>query len=227
MSDPVTSLFSASGYVRPVPWTPAAQALALTHYLTAIHSPDQTPVVKHPHLHEQWARDTVQAPRLVEWVTGLLGANVGVDQSFLVMKWPKTEFIVPEHQDGVTADVELDPQGSISCWLSISEAPIKAGALQVSPGSQNWGYLPHDFDATGALAAHSDPRLDSCEFVTLPTKAGDAVMFDVRLLHRSGPNVTRNPRIGLNIVYARPDAYRRGSASARDGWMPLELPQRK
>lgn len=224
-TESVISLMGQRGYLAPVNWAKQEHARALAHYLGAVHSPERIKVVKNAHLTEPWARDLTQTPALVNRVLGLLGPDVGVDQSFLVIKWPDEDFDVPMHQDGVSVDIELDPLRSVACWLAISDAPESAGALQVAAGSHGWGYLPHAFDQSGALAAHGDPRLESCEFTTVPTTAGEALLFDTRLLHRSGPNSTCNPRIGLNIVYAQAAGYRRGSASTRQGWMPLRLPR--
>ncbi|MFE3059966.1 phytanoyl-CoA dioxygenase family protein [Nocardia sp. NPDC059239] len=217
------SLFADRGYLAPVQWTTGQAARALAHYLGSVHSQNRTTVVRNAHVHEQWARDLVQTPPLINRVAGLIGPEAGIDQTFLVIKWPDDQTEVPMHQDGVSVDIELDPVRSVSCWPSISDAPEAAGALQFSLGSHRWGYLPHDFDDTGALAAHDHPRLTGCEFTTVPTTAGEALLFDTRLLHRSGPNATRRPRIGLNIVYAHRSAYRRGAATTREGWQPLKL----
>ncbi|WP_330182242.1 phytanoyl-CoA dioxygenase family protein [Nocardia sp. NBC_01503] len=218
------SLFGQRGYLPPIQWTTSQAARALAHYLGSVPSPSRTAVVRNPHLSEAWAQDLVQAPTVISRVAGLIGPEAGIDQTFLVTKWPEDRTEVPMHQDGVSVDIELDPVRSVSCWLSISNAPEAAGALQFSVGSHRWGYLPHDFDDSGALAAHDDPRLTDCEFTTVPTTAGEALLFDTRLLHRSGMNSTHRPRIGLNIVYARRSAYLRGSATTREGWQPLRLP---
>ncbi|MEU6582798.1 phytanoyl-CoA dioxygenase family protein [Nocardia sp. NPDC046763] len=218
------SLFANRGYLAPVQWTTGHASRALAHYLGSAHSQTGTTVVRNAHLTEQWARDLVQSPALVNRVAGLIGPEAGVDQTFLVIKWPHDPAEVPMHQDGVSVATELDPVRAVSCWLSISDSPESAGALQFSIGSHRWGYLPHVFDDTGALTAHDDPRLTDCEFTTVPTTAGEALLFDTRLLHRSGPNSTARIRIGLNVVYAHRSAYRRGSASQREGWVPLRLP---
>lgn len=220
----MATLFGERGYLAPLRWAAEEQAHALARYLTAIHQPDNDLVVRNPHMREDWATDIVAAPNLLNRVCGLIGTDPAIDQSFLVMKWPHVPFAVPAHQDGVSVDIELDPLRSVSCWLAISDAPEESGALQVSEGSHEWDYLPHAFDETGALAARGDERLEGCAFTSVPIAAGQGVLFDTRLLHRSRHNVTARPRIGLNIVYTHADAYRRGSASQREGWMPVRLP---
>ncbi|MVU77154.1 phytanoyl-CoA dioxygenase [Nocardia sp. ET3-3] len=219
-----TSLFADRGYLAPTQWATGQAARALTHYLGSVYSPNRTTLISNPHIREAWARDLVQTPALINRVAGMIGPESGVDQSFLVIKWPGDQTVVPMHQDGLSVDYELDPLQSVSSWLSISDAPAAAGALQFALGSHRWGYLPHGFDETGALTAHGDQRLTDCEFSTVPTTVGEVLLFDTRLLHRSGSNSTGRPRIGLNVVYARRSAYLRGSAATREGWQPIRLP---
>ncbi|MFE2961189.1 phytanoyl-CoA dioxygenase family protein [Nocardia tengchongensis] len=113
---------------------------------------------------------------------------------------------------------------ALSCWLSISHAPESAGALQFSVGSHRWGYLTHVFDDTGALTAHGDPRLLDCEFATFPRPPVRPAVRHPPVApvrpqqHRSSPHRSQRR-------LRPPRAYRRGSASQREGWLPIWLPQ--
>jgi ectoine hydroxylase-related dioxygenase (phytanoyl-CoA dioxygenase family) len=67
-------------------------------------------------------------------------------------------------------------------------------------------------------------KLDDTAFVHVPLTASQTIFFDPRLVHRSGPNRTDSPRIGLNIRYATADGLRRGTPDTRRSWMFLNLP---
>jgi ectoine hydroxylase-related dioxygenase (phytanoyl-CoA dioxygenase family) len=164
---------------------------------------------------------------LLAWVTGALGQHVAVENSFLIVKAPGSDFEVPWHQDGINDDIELDPNRSLAVWLALSDATAANGAVEVLPGSHSRGYLPYARQDAGAPAAGrgralaAQPPHDSGPPITVPVSAGEALAMDVRLLHRSGANTTDQPRVGLNIRYVAPGAFRRGDPTKRPGWLPI------
>ncbi|MEV0759596.1 phytanoyl-CoA dioxygenase family protein [Nocardia sp. NPDC050435] len=228
----VTSLFGDNGHAAPCRWAPPDQAHALALALADQHRAAHSEVMRNPHLDHAWAVEIATHPVIAGPVRQLLGPAAAIENTFLLIKWPhgqvSDDFAVPPHQDGTNKDMELDPARAVACWVAISDASTEAGGIEAVPGSHAWGYLPHEYGPPtrrGRGLTAADAVDDWVRYTAMPMSAGQALHFDVRLLHRSGPNTTDHPRIGLNIRYCTPAAFRRGSASARPGWMPLTLPQ--
>jgi ectoine hydroxylase-related dioxygenase (phytanoyl-CoA dioxygenase family) len=124
---------------------------------------------------------------------------------------------VPAHQDGINDRIMLDPALAVAAWLAITDATATNGCLQVIPGSHRDGYLPYHRVAPATADDHQRPLTTADDFseqafLPLPLPGGHACLMDVRLVHRSGPNRSGRPRIGLNVRYVAPHAV-----TARDG----------
>jgi ectoine hydroxylase-related dioxygenase (phytanoyl-CoA dioxygenase family) len=203
-----TGICGGPGYRGPVTWNTPAAATALARDLAG--AGELGNVTANPHLRSGWARQAVTCRAIVGEVTALIGAEVAVENTFLMIKWPGDGFAVPAHQDGINDRIELDPVRSVAVWLAISEATAANGCLEVAPGSQQAGYLPYRRAGLPASGRHPLTLAASGHdtgFVPVPLAAGQACALDVRLVHRSGPNTSTTPRIGLNIRYVAPGGW--------------------
>lgn len=218
LTDP--GLLGHTGY-KLTPWADPGEAAA-TADAAQRDIASANGILVNPHLHHPWAWHAVTA--LTATLTAILGDAVAVENTFLIDKQPGEDFTIPPHQDGINDDLELDPARSLSVWLALTDAPTAAGCLELVPGSHLGGYLPYTRPATGARRpltiadGHVPP---AAAFAPVPVSVGQAIVFDVRLVHRSGRNTTKRPRIGLNIRYAAPNAFRRGTPAGRPGWLPI------
>ena len=197
-----------------------AQAIALARELADTAGPGN--VTANPHLSQDWARRAVTCGRVISAVAALLGPDIAVENTFLMIKRPGDRFTVPAHQDGINDRIQLDPARSVAVWLAVSEATAVNGCLEIVPGSHRGGYLP--FHRAGSPAGDGRRPLtlaagDGDGFTPVPLDGGQACVLDVRLVHRSGPNTGSAPRIGLNIRYVAP-----GGWIIRDGPGPHLLP---
>lgn len=75
----------------------------------------------------------------------------------------------------------LDPMINVTIWLAVDPATPQAGCLQF----------------TSSSSAGEEP-------VTMTLEPGEFVVFDQDTLHRSGPNQTQSPRMGLAIRFTLP-----------------------
>lgn len=208
----------ARGLAGPLVWASAQGAAACTHRVIDAFGPDHTEVVKNPHRWAEWARGATSAEPLLAAVQAVIGPDVAIENSFLMIKWPGG-FEVPWHQDGTDARIELDPDRSVSAWLALTNATTFSGCLQVAPRSHRLGYLPCGVEEQhGAGRGRAGQAAGfSCDHpVAVPVAAGHAVLMDVRLLHRSGINFTTAARIGLNVRYVAPGAARTRDHTSAD-----------
>jgi ectoine hydroxylase-related dioxygenase (phytanoyl-CoA dioxygenase family) len=206
------------GYRCPISWASPDQARRLAAWLTALRPGE---VTRNPHLEHQWAREAVSSPVLLAAVQALIGAEIAVENSFLIIKQPQTALAVPAHQDGINDRIMLDPARAVAAWLAVTDATAANGCLQVIPGSHRDGYLPYHRAAPATPGGHQRPLAATGDFSDqafrlLPLPGGQACLMDVRLVHRSGPNRSRQPRIGLNVRYVAPQAVTARGGSAVD-----------
>ena len=215
-------LFNSPGYRPLTDWAAPNRARARAAEIVAAHRGTEREIVRNPHLDEEWAQAIVRAPRLLNAVRDLIGPDVAVENSFLVIKWPGRNFEVPWHQDGINDRLELDPGRSVAAWLAITDAPPESGCLQVVPGSQRYGYQPYEVEAaTGAARGRAlGVRVDEGEHgVPVPVRAGSGLLMDTRLIHSSPSNRGSGIRVGLNVRFVAPGAVR-----MRDGSSPSLIP---
>lgn len=128
-------------------------------------------------------------PAVVEALTEVIGPNVKMMQSMLFIKapgkpgqaWHQDESHIPTRDRSLTA-----------AWIALDDATLANGCLWVLPGSHRSGVLypvrdHHDqrFDPTPEASGFGRSDDDA---VAVEVAAGDAVIFDGYLLHRSFPN---------------------------------------
>ncbi len=206
----VVDEFRSLGVSAQLSWTTPEVARTQAGELVAQLDPHHQEIVKNPHRDAEWARAAVCSAALLGAVHAVIGPDVAVENTFLVVKWPGGDFEIPWHQDGIDRRIELDPDRSVSAWLAVTDATVSTGCLEVMPGSQRLGYLPYGLEeAHGAERGSAGCALGfSGDPTPMPVSAGQAVLMDVRLLHRSGSNTGRSARIGLNVRYVAPGAVR-------------------
>lgn len=112
--------------------------------------------------------------------------------SFLV-KWPGPDSDLYLHRD--TTYVDEDRFRSLAFWVALDDADegLDNGPLLVLPGSH---LIADEYRGTNVVPSHraEDDALRRA-MVSVPVRAGDAVVMDNRLLHGSGPNRSDHPRV--------------------------------
>ena len=162
----------------------------------------------------QWL-DLVKDERLLDMVEALLGPNLMVYYSQLMLKAPHQGFTAPWHQD-----FAFFPHSSaeiLACTVAIDDATVENGCIRVIPGSHQLGLLNH-YDKAGVFTGivQDSSSFDEHTAVAIPAKAGSVIFWHSLTLHASHPNRTAQPRRALVIEYKNP-AHRllSGSFSSR------------
>ena len=81
---------------------------------------------------------------------------------------------------------------SVNVWCPLVDTTLENGALFVLPGSQNLPYPPRGFGMSYPYSEFHD--LVKPEMTAVPLKAGQAVFYNNKLMHCSGPNLTNVSR---------------------------------
>lgn len=163
-------------------------------------------------LHDDWFRELAFHPRMVEIAKGLVGPDVKLAQSMLLMKPP--HFGMPKvwHQDN--AYFRLTPPEVFGFWVALDDTDVANGCMHVIPGSHTRGIQPHDH-AKGDYGLVVDPALD--EATAIPLRAGGALIFHGEILHYTPDNLSDRRRRALQYHYAA-SSCRQGE----DKWWPMK-----
>ena len=111
-------------------------------------------------------------PKMVEIATTLLGPDVKLLQSMLLMKPPYCGGIKVWHQDN--AYFRLTPNHVFGFWVACDEATVENGCMHVVPGSHKRGIAEHG-GVNDDYGMMNPPPF--AEAVPIPLKPGDALVF--------------------------------------------------
>jgi non-heme Fe2+,alpha-ketoglutarate-dependent halogenase len=156
-----------------------------------------------PHLLFPWVDALVRHPAVLDPVEDIIGPAIRL---FHFTVWPKSPgdpAFVSWHQDATYFG--LEPAVHITAWVALTDVPVASGAVEVVPGSQRRGQLHHgQFADDGNLLSRGQTLTeefdrDGTAFMTL--KPGQMSLHHTHLIHRSGPNLSSDRRIGFGISY--------------------------
>ncbi len=143
-------------------------------------------------------RDAV-VPKIADWFT---------DHRFwaasILAKPPGHGGIVPLHTDWTFVDESRYRSGL--AWVALEDMTLHNGAMHVSPGTNR---LDADYSGHQIHYPYDDPevrQLIDGRRVTLEIPAGQAVVWDNRVLHGSDENVTDDLRLAVAVTFSPREA---------------------
>ena len=135
-------------------------------------------------------------PRLVAILTELIGPNVQLHHTKMLVKPPEQGAPFPMHQD-----YPYFPHARhsvLAASVHLDDTDLENGCLRVVPGSHRLGPL----EATGPSHTLETP-LD--EGTPLPAAAGDVLLFNYLTIHGSGVNASARTRRNVLFQYRDPE----------------------
>lgn len=177
--------------------------------------------VAEPHeLGAEWmslARD----PRILDVVEDLIGPNVQLYYSMMMMKPPRQGFHAPWHQD--MAFFVHDRAALVACQLYIDDSTLENGCIHLVPGSHKLGLLNHfEGDRFTQIVAGDTSAYDASQ-VPLPLAAGGMAIWHCLTLHSSPPNRSEHSRRAITFEYKDPSARLMGGAFSSNEVRPVGL----
>ncbi|WP_425072845.1 phytanoyl-CoA dioxygenase family protein [Sagittula sp. S175] len=151
--------------------------------------------------------DMITHKRLLDMVQDLIGPELTSNPIQHVRLKPPAPTLVKDeprahitatdwHQDKAVAHAEADSTRMVTVWLAISDATVENGCLQVVPGKPQM--YPHCPQKQTAIAPGC---LDETKALTLPVKAGGAVLFHPLTPHASLANQSQDFRWSFDIRF--------------------------
>eukprot|EP00040_Diaphanoeca_grandis_P022003 m.117709 g.117709 ORF g.117709 m.117709 type:complete len:356 (+) comp28598_c0_seq1:358-1425(+) len=160
--------------------------------------------------------------RIVAPMKAVLGPNLKLVQSMALLK-PPGGGEKRWHQDqGVFRlhSVEHGHSCVMGWWVALDVADADTGCMVFAPRSQQLGIHPHSLPVPAGPTAHiyygvTTPP-NPANTVYVPLQPGDAVLFDVAVVHGTPPNITTDRRRrALQMQYAPADC--KPTTCPRDG----------
>jgi hypothetical protein len=223
LSDIETARYRRDGFLFPIDAFSSEEARGFRDRLEAFERRDGRQFGKghnfKPHLLFPWVDALVRYPAVLDPVEDIIGPDIRLFHFTIWPKSPGDPAYVSWHQDATYFG--LDPPVHITAWVALTDVPVESGAVEVVPGSHHGGQLHHgQFDAPDNLLSRGqtltvDFAREGSVFMTL--KPGQMSLHHTHLIHRSGPNLSSDRRIGFGVSYIPTSATCR--ASARQGAM--------
>lgn len=207
LSDAQIAQYKRDGFLFPIDAFSPGEALGFRERLEAFEQAEGRQFGKghnfKPHLLFPWVDALVRHPAVLDPVGDLIGQDIRL---FHFTIWPKSagdRAYVSWHQDATYFG--LEPAVHVTAWVALTDAPPEAGCMEVLPGTHRQGQLHHarSDDADNMLSRGQTLTVDfdRSNSVFMALKAGQLSLHHTHLIHRSGPNLSSDRRIGFGLSY--------------------------
>jgi phytanoyl-CoA dioxygenase PhyH len=151
----------------------------------------------------RWAHELVSHPAILDVIEDVIGPDILVFTTSWFIKEPGTPHIAGWHQDAT--HFGLDPNDQhVTAWLALSDASLDSGCMQFMPGSHRRGQITHTY-GMGASVNDAEQWIDKPGDVAGAADCclapGQFSLHNTLTVHQSGPNRSRDRRIGIGISY--------------------------
>ena len=147
--------------------------------------------------HNAFFRNLAFHPKMVKIATTILGPDVKLHTSGLLMKPPHFGGAKVWHQDN--AYFRLTPNHAFGFWVACDDATVDNGCMHIIPGSHTQGVLEHS-DPGDEYGLLNPPSIE--EALPIPLKTGDALIFHGEIFHYTPPNKTDRRRRAIQYHYS-------------------------
>lgn len=200
--------YNTDGYILPLDVYDAAQIADIRSYFDrlleeVVAAGGDSYSISTAHMKHGRVYDMLTNPRLLNYVSDLLGDDVIAWGSHFFCKMPGDGKSVAWHQDA--SYWPLSPSKAVTVWLAIDDADAENGCMKFMAGSQHHGHLTYrksdSADHSVLNQVVENPEKFGHEVLD-ELKAGQASIHSDLLLHGSDANHSDRRRCGLTLRYA-------------------------
>lgn len=139
----------------------------------------------------------MQHPLFRQITRRYIGEDVSIFRAMFMNKPAQQGTLLPWHQDvGVGWGVDTNP--TVMVWTALDPATVANGCMQVVPGSHKRGVISErHFPSAEQLAECAPPGSE----IDLEAEAGEVILLNNLMLHRSGVNPTGQSRRAFSTAY--------------------------
>lgn len=163
------------------------------HYMSRVHTVLRSPFELATH------------PALVNLVEKIIGPDILLHNVTYIIKEPHTKNFASFHQD--LTYWGFDGTEQVSAWLALSPATAESGCMRFIPGSHRAGLrdqVTGDDPDNVLFQSQTIEDVNEEEVVYSTLLPGRASLHHGWAIHASGPNISDDRRIGLNVQYISP-----------------------
>ena len=150
------------------------------------------------HYHEACFLRALAHPNMVAILTRLIGPNVQLHHSKMLVKPPEKGAAFPMHQD--YPYFPHDKHTMLAASMHLDDADEENGCIHVLPGSHKMGPIPH---VGRHYLNHKEYPIEMG--IPCPAEAGDVLFFNYLTIHGSKPNRSNRYRRNVLFQYKTPD----------------------
>ena len=139
-------------------------------------------------------------PKILDAVESIIGKNILVCGTTLFIKNPDQKGFVSFHQDAKY--IGLEPHNWVTAWLAVTDANEENGCMRMWKGSHKEDLKFHNqkFDENNLLTrGQTVENVPVKETIPVVLKAGELSLHHPKIVHGSGPNKSKDRRIGFAI----------------------------
>ena len=154
------------------------------------------------HLKSGMVHDIMNDPRIVAYISDLLGDDVVGWGAHFFCKLPGDGKIVNWHQDA--SFWPLSPSKTVTAWLAIDDADTGNACMRFVAGSHHHGHLTYHMSEEAENNVLNQTVREVGMYgteVDIELKAGEISLHSDLLLHGSGLNESDRRRCGLTLRY--------------------------
>ena len=154
------------------------------------------------HLKSGMVHDIMNDPRIVAYISDLLGDDVVGWGAHFFCKLPGDGKIVNWHQDA--SFWPLSPSKTVTAWLAIDDADTGNACMRFVAGSHHYGHLTYHMSEEAENNVLNQTVKEVGEYgteVDIELKAGEISLHSDLLLHGSGLNSSDRRRCGLTLRF--------------------------
>lgn len=163
--------------------------------------------LNYPHVIFRFAREIAGNRNILDAVQAIIGPDIMIWSSSILIKKPRSAEFVSWHQDLRYWGLE-DHDAIVSAWLALSPVTRANGCMRFVAGSHKGPLLPHR-DTYGAdniltRGQQAAAEIDESRTRHVELRPGQMSLHHGRLLHASAPNVSDAWRVGYAMVFISP-----------------------
>src|ERR1043166_7305891 len=155
------------------------------------------------HLLFTWCHELVRNDDILDAIADVIGPDILCWTTNFFIKEAASPGFVSWHQDSTYWG--LDPHDVITAWVAFTDANLESGCMHFMPGSHNGAQIPHvdTYHKDNLLSRGQEiaVKVDASKAADCILKAGEMSLHHIKTVHGSGPNRSRDRRIGLAIRY--------------------------
>jgi ectoine hydroxylase-related dioxygenase (phytanoyl-CoA dioxygenase family) len=175
-----------------------------------------------PHPKNPYWLEVCRHPRVLDAVEAVLGPDLILIMSHLIVKLPEDGLPVARHQDN-TYWHSIDGTDVVTVWLAIDDADRSNGCMQVIPCTHE-GYPTMEKVSTGkndllGLTVEVSEEMTKSS-VALEMKAGSLSIHDSYVVHGSDANTSDRRRAAYTMRYANANTV---TVDVDQHWVPVYL----